>query len=487
MLFICGCFYFEAEARNRHNSSLRVLPLGESLLIPIGRSFTNQNKIKIWINDGIARYEKIYDGHGGYWAKVSTAELPEYSMVKVRYFRHQETTQTYRHKSETAAAWINPSFYIDSDNKTIQKKARELYVKTHTIEENVKAISNFITKHVVFKRGFHRAPLSLKASQTLLQSEGVCINFARLFIALSRASGIAARSVSGIVLSPENPNEYDFHHEWAEYMDEFGVWHPLDLTYSQTINLSDIRYSDFVYAAEDHPYFSEATNKNLAAGRPFPLENNDIVLFHYHPIFRGAKYGFKLIENNYPEFFVIEKAISIVKKGNKILIQQNQESSIISNKIPENLEALIELNTDIKTISEPEYSKKKAVKIPNWLDKYDGKMFIYRHKFFKTIKIKFEVNYNKNAIFLTEFDDKEKPNRYQLGLTERYHLLNETRPGLPMGTKAKFKKNMVVVDIAVPELGWRAKGTYSFSGDSVDLKVIDSNGNEYYTNGSIVN
>ncbi len=46
-------------------------------------------------------------------------------------------------------------------------------------------------------------------------------------------------------------------------MDGDGVWHPLDLTYTQTINLSDIRYTDLVYAAEDHTYFKNGTNKAI--------------------------------------------------------------------------------------------------------------------------------------------------------------------------------------------------------------------------------
>ena len=90
-------------------------------------------------------------------------------------------------------------------------------------------------------------------------------------------------------------------------MDEDGVWYPLDLTYSQTLNLSDTRYTDLVYGAEDHPYFAKSDNKSLKTGQPIALENKDILLFHYHPIFPGAKYGFVLKEDRRPEFLMIEK------------------------------------------------------------------------------------------------------------------------------------------------------------------------------------
>ena len=180
-----------------------------------------------------------------------------------------------------------------------------------------------------------------------------------------------------------------------------------------------------------------------------------------------------------------EKVISVVKKENQLLIQQNSESLFASNKIPGSLEELIELNTQIKTISEPEYSDKTQVKVPTWLKKYNGKTFIYKRKMFKTKKIKFEVNYKKNEIFLTEYDDKDMPNRYKLGLTD-HHFVNKTSRNMLLAAKAFFNKNMVVVDIAVPKIGWRAKGTYTFSGDLVELGVIDLNGNKYYSKGAIV-
>ena len=463
-----------------------MLPLGKSFLIPIGRSFSSQDRIEIRINGVIVHYKKTYDGYGGYWAKISSDELGDSSILKTRYIRHRDTLSTYQGKTESIASWVTPSYFIDSETRAIQERAHQIYDDTQSIKENVKAISDFVTGYLEFKKGFHRAPHSLKASQTLLQREGVCINFSRLFIALCRASGIAARSISGVVLSREYPDQYDSHHEWAEYMDEDGVWRPMDLTYTRTISLSDIRYTDLVFAAEDHAYFASVTNKNLASGQPMSLENNDIVLFHYHPIFPGAnKYGFKLIEDNRPEFFVIEKTINIIKKGNQILIRQNSESAIAPYKIPENLDELIELNTPIKTISEPEYSSNKMAQIPTWLEKYNGKIFIYKRKMFRTEKTKFEVNYEKNEVFQTEYDGNNNPTRYKLGLTDP-HFTEKTKRGTHRATKATFRRNIIIVDLAAPELGWRAKSTYQFSGETVELRVIDLNGTEYYTQGYVV-
>lgn len=308
---------------NRARSdSIGGFPLGDVLLVPIGRSFLGKSEIEIRINDRLLSYETLSDDNGGYWAKIPSHELEGTSIVRIRYIRRKDAVTAYRQDNETTAAWITPSRFIDSENIAILEKAHQLYNDARTVEENVRNISDFVSGYLKFNHKFHRAPASLKASQTLLQREGVCINFARLFIALCRANGIAARSISGVVLNRELPDQYDFHHEWAEYKDEDGVWHPLDLTYTRTINLSDIRYTDLVYAAEDHAYFTELLNEGLAAGQPLSMENNDIILFHYHPIFPGAKYGFRLIEDHRPEFFVIEKTINILKIRDRLIIKQ---------------------------------------------------------------------------------------------------------------------------------------------------------------------
>ena len=124
--------------------------------------------------------------------------------------------------------------------------------------------------------------LSIPASESLAAGVGVCINRARLFVALCRASGIPARTASGVVRNHDDPPTYDFHHEWMEYLDRQGNWHPVDLGYSTSYELNDPRYAGFVYGAEDHPWFAGLDNENLQSGQPVQAENRDVVLFHYH-------------------------------------------------------------------------------------------------------------------------------------------------------------------------------------------------------------
>jgi CubicO group peptidase (beta-lactamase class C family) len=162
------------------------------------------------------------------------------------------------------------------------------------------------------------------------------------------------------------------------------------------------------------------------------------------------------------------------------------QPSIVSNiKIPENPVALNELNIQIRELAEPEYDENKVNQIPVWFKKYTGKKFIYKHKIFKTKKIKFETNFKKNEIFLTEYDVENKPTRYKLGLAGQY-FVNQLGPNVLTAAKATFENNSIIVDIASPEIAWRATGTFRFSENSVDVKVVDLNENKYFTQGFMI-
>jgi transglutaminase-like putative cysteine protease len=81
---------------------------------------------------------------------------------------------------------------------------------------------------------------------------GTCVNMSRLFVALCRASNVPARTIWGIV--------HGFivgHHEWAEFLDENGVWHAVDLAYTKAFELDDTRYLDLIYGSEENPLFKE--------------------------------------------------------------------------------------------------------------------------------------------------------------------------------------------------------------------------------------
>ncbi len=159
--------------------------------------------------------------------------------------------------------------------------------------------------------------------------------------------------------------------------------------------------------------------------------------------------------------------------------------AIVSDKkIPENPGAFKLLEAHIQKLQKPKNIEKRNIRIPTWLDKYNGSVFTYNQKIFRTNKIKFEIDYEKNELIVTEYDEKNEPTQYKPGITGQFEV-NKRKPVIS-ASKATFTKNLIFVDIAMPELGWRAKGRFQFLEDTIEVNIDDFNGNRYFTKGILV-
>ena len=485
IFFLFLSLFYKPEVYCQAAESIDILPRGNSLLIPVGRSFVDEGGFEIRLNGSKIPYEVVYDGYGGFWAQISTDELQDVSIIKVRYIRSKGTVQTFEYDSDIKNSWIKPSEFIDSDNPEIIEQALLLYDETKEIKENVSALRDFVTEKISFNQGFHLSPASLPASETLAQCEGVCINFSRLCIALCRACGIAARSISGIILNDSYGEPQEFHHEWMEYMDENGIWNPMDLTFTNTLELCDIRYFDLVFASEDHPLFKDMENDNLSSGKPFSGGNNEVILFHYHPLFPGAKFGFKLVEEHQPDFIIFEKTIVIKECENQIIIKQSSDSSTGDLEKLEYYGALAELKSQLSKSLKSEDTDEAAGPLPEWLMKLDGSEYIYQNRIFNTVKVRFDMDCEKNELLLTVYNEKNSATTLKPGLGDHYYL-NKNENGLLIASAADFKENVIIWTTVIPEYNWTAKYTYHFSGDELEVTAVDINGTEFFTKGTIV-
>jgi hypothetical protein len=116
----------------------------------------------------------------------------------------------------------------------------------------------------------------------------MCINSSRLFVALARAAGIPSRAVWGI---HSDGGEYDSGHEWAEFLDDQGLWHPLDFTVTGAFDLADVRFLGLVYDAEENPAFNPGVNG------PYVVDD-DVAIYSSFPLPGGDQYGFQLVQND---------------------------------------------------------------------------------------------------------------------------------------------------------------------------------------------
>jgi hypothetical protein len=266
-----------------------------SLLLPVGRSSViGGNNFQILIDAEPYHPKETYDDYGGYWVEIPYDPLVN-SEILLQITINQEQPGLYKEESNDLERWLNPSKLIDSDNSKLIEEAEMLAVDKETAVEKARSIQEFVIRHLEFK--IYRNHFLYSASDSYERGYGTCVNYARLFVALCRVANIPARTVWGIIYGD---GEYDYHHEWAEFMDEKGYWHPLDLTFTTAFTLSDIRYLDLIYSSEENPLYERSRNEEYSDGM------TQFVVYDTTDQPFDGRMGFKLVENNSPVSYVVE-------------------------------------------------------------------------------------------------------------------------------------------------------------------------------------
>jgi len=266
-----------------------------SLLIPVGRSAViGGNTFQVLIDTEPYDPQVTYDDYGGYWIEIPY-DLRENSEVLLQITVEEERAGLYREESEDLQRWLSPSALIDSDNPALIAEAEKLTRDSNGAIEKAQRIQRFVISHLEFRILINH--FRYQASDTYEMGYGTCVNYARLFVALSRAANVPARTVWGIIY---NNGVYDYHHEWAEFLDDDGYWHPLDFTFTTSFDLSDIRYLDLIYSSEENPLYEQSRNKRYSANM------SQIIIYDTTDRAYDGRLGFKLVEDNAPNSLVVE-------------------------------------------------------------------------------------------------------------------------------------------------------------------------------------
>jgi hypothetical protein len=273
-------------------------PVSSFLLFPAGRSFMGPSEIKVMINnDTVTNPEFICDSCGGYWIKIQKSVLPQSGKIIIIYTRRQGELVLFKEPSNDGQKWLSESHFIDCNNEALKTKAKELTKDYLNNIDKAEQIQYFVENSVTFNPD-HRDSFLEKASLTYELKNGTCTNFSRLFVAMCRAVNIPARTIWGVVYGHDGGNIYDYHHQWAEVLDNNGYWHPADFTYTRNFNLNDIRYLDLIYAAEENTIIENRSSEEII------LEN--VKYFDNYPATLTGRLGFELVENKLPEYMTIE-------------------------------------------------------------------------------------------------------------------------------------------------------------------------------------
>lgn len=280
-------------------SSCEKEELTGDIYFPVGRISVLNNNITVKTDIHDFNYELVYDSCGGYWIKFSSTQPGKNSEIIVVFTRTDDQTEDFI-DSRHLENWLKASWYIDCDKEAIIDKALEITEGLYTNLEKATGIQQYIVGYLEYYTDYYK-PADVKASKTLEEGIGVCMNFSRLYVALCRAAGVPARSVWGIVYGHSDDGIYDYHHQWAEVCDEVGTWHTCDFRYYNGFFNNNMKYLDLVYGPEE--------NSSITGITGWISLLNDMDYWHNYPVACTGRLGFELVADNRPDSMVVEYII----------------------------------------------------------------------------------------------------------------------------------------------------------------------------------
>jgi len=294
--FMLLAFFCIAQSCKKDESTFDT----SNIYFPLGRTSIIQNSVTVKKNNEELNCDIVYDSCGGYWLHFDASQFEANSEVSITFTRTAQETDIFI-DSTHRENWLKSSYYIDCDNEAIVAKAIELTDGLSTNLEKATQIQHYVIEHLEFDQA-HRKSFDIKASKTLEEGIGTCMNFSRLYVTLCRAAGLPARSVWGIVYGYAE-DEYDFHHQWAEVCDENGGWHICDFNKRKDFFTNDIEYLDLVYGSEE--------NSSITGYTDWIYLLNDMDYLHNYPVATTARLGFEMISDNRPDSMVVEYVIKL--------------------------------------------------------------------------------------------------------------------------------------------------------------------------------
>jgi transglutaminase-like putative cysteine protease len=166
-------------------------------------------------------------------------------------------------KGDLPDEYTKAELHIESSNPQIISLAEELSIPAQTPCEQVRAFYNYIGNNLVYTYNGQDW-----GAQAALGSMGTdCTEYSSLLIALSRASGIPARYVEGLLhLNQKDPAQVRKEHAWVEiYMPGTG-WVPVDPTLGRS---SLTREKHFARYTPNHIIVTNGRNPSTLRGASY--------------------------------------------------------------------------------------------------------------------------------------------------------------------------------------------------------------------------
>lgn len=249
------------------------------VIIPIGRLYSLNQEIQISKNNEMYDAEIFMDFCGSYWVNLTfdIFENENKSEIMIKRISRKRSLELYQEKNQNISMWLNPSKFIDSENSSIINLAYNICSLNSRRLDNSQKIHKFVNSNIKYKKSKNN---DMNASEVYNQGYGVCKDKSRLFVAICRAKGIPARTITGFLCIDSKP--INNLHMWTEILDEDGYWHQICPT-NNKFDFYDLRFIDYTYAVYQNPYsnyYLKEMNNSIVSYYPYqPIsEKTEIIV-----------------------------------------------------------------------------------------------------------------------------------------------------------------------------------------------------------------
>jgi transglutaminase-like putative cysteine protease len=178
-----------------------------------------------------SNYVIVSDEYGNHYAEFDFKDLEpgQAAQINISYevAVNELTYDLADCKGDLPNEFNQPELHIESNNPQIVSLAETLSSSNQTVCEQVKTFYDYIGDNLVY--GYNGEDWGAQATMGKMGAD--CTEYSSLLIALSRASGIPARYVEGLLyLDKSNAIEARQEHAWVEVFFPGNGWIPIDPT-----------------------------------------------------------------------------------------------------------------------------------------------------------------------------------------------------------------------------------------------------------------
>jgi transglutaminase-like putative cysteine protease len=212
-------------------------------------------------------YRVFKDEYGNQIAEFDFSGMPAGTEIKVQIDYHVSVNRLEYDLSgcegELPASFTQPELHIESNNPQIIALADQLSDGKSTVCEQVRAFYDYIGENLVYSYNGN----NWGAQAALGEMGADCTEYASLMIALSRAAGIPARYMEGVLFLGESSAELArTEHAWLEvYLPGTG-WTPMDPTLGRS---SIFREQYFAAYSPDHIIVTHGRHPSALRGASY--------------------------------------------------------------------------------------------------------------------------------------------------------------------------------------------------------------------------